>query len=291
MSFPGEKAVGRCMPENAPPNVRGRLSAFAASSRCRIIGACGGRHRPVRRGGMGWRLRWGRKRVTASPVIARGSAWVVGGTACAAAREHAHPAAPSRTAPAAKSASGPHSVAATAVRAIGSTANAHASEIVETLRCRASRQRRERCEEGMLKRGPTHFANASGTKTSAPASCPRSAEHAYGSQCEQPASQGGPPFEACWVCRWARCARDERASHDGRNSRNSATGDARARVAAGDRAPNSLPAAQRNEQRGVRCEREHADGQVASRRLRKADKRAIGPSKCLRTEERGRCRA
>lgn len=166
----------------------------------------------------------GRKRVTASPVIARGSAWVVGGTACAAAREHAHPAAPSRTAPAAKSASGPHPIAATAVRAIGSTANAHASEIVETLVTVRRGNVESDARRGMLKRGPTHFANASGTKTSAPTSCPRSASTPAAPNANSPHPEAAHRSKRAECADGLVCARDERASHDGRNSRNSRDG-------------------------------------------------------------------
>lgn len=183
----------------------------------------------------------GRKRVTASPVIARGSAWVVGGTACAAAREHAHPAAPSRTAPAAKSASGPHPIAATAVRAIGSTANAHASEIVETLVTVRRGNVESDARRGMLKRGPTHFANASGTKTSAPTSCPRSASTPAAPNANSPHPEAAHRSKRAECADGLVCARDERASHDGRNSRNSRDGHSRARAATGDRGSERPP--------------------------------------------------
>ena len=198
------------MPENAPPNVRGRLSAFAASSRCRIIGACGGDIALF--GAAGWDGVFDGKE--ARDGVARYRARVGLGRwrdslcrrarACPPCRAEQDGASRQKRfrAPLGRGDRG------SSYRLNGERARKRDRG---DARCRASRQRRERCEEGDAQKGPDALRKRERNQNERAGILSSKREHAYGSQCEQPASQGGPPFEACWVCRWARL-RARRAS-------------------------------------------------------------------------------
>lgn len=184
------------MPENAPPNVRGRLSAFAASSRCRIIGACGGDIALF--GAAGWDGVFDGKE--ARDGVARYRARVGLGrwrdSLCRRARACPPCRAEQDGASRQKRFRAPSDRCDRGSRYWLNGERARKRDRGDACH-RASWQRRERCEERDAQKGSNALRKRERDQNERADILPSKREHARGSQCEQPASRSGPSLEAC----------------------------------------------------------------------------------------------